>query len=599
MAHKKADKKASKIIFHFFLIFCFVQATNLVFGDVFEAFDSNENFTADLNSRVKIDNGTVTMMRTADGDCVVDWHRNKPIKLNRLNDRIEIVPKGPVNKGSYSIWLLFFDNDGKFIAEKQWLDRTSDISEQVLPSVSRFASENDVPNPAKFWIRFRIFNVSDDGFIFSSIKIKGQPPVSANNQSVTSPAAKTIERVKGREKYVYAHFLTWFKTREFSGRWEMWKSDYNDATFNPDIILENGHHDIATTSYPLTDVYDSSDPNIIEYQFLLMKLSGIDGIIVDWDGRRINPYRHEVLMTIVPYLEKYNLKLILCYEEWCGYWPRGTYPDRDSEIKAAGDEIRWMIDNFLNKPFYDTIEGKKPVLVFRKIAEQWFNAKEWAQLAPIITDSNGILIFDEGAFSAFAPVSDGRFFWVGGFDGKTNASTLEYCINGYKQFFSKSYKQARTNPPFIFGSATPAFNDTPVWGWGAGPHIAPDYKGKRFISTWDLSVENNVELVQLVTWNDWNEGTQIEPSDTYGFRYLELNKKYAAKYKGYDDKVSDAVLRIPLKLYQLRKSADKTADIEKKKNINIKLDTVRDALLKGQYTDASSMIDSAQKEKGI
>ena len=40
-------------------------------------------------------------------------------------------------------------------------------------------------------------------------------------------------------------------------------------------------------------------------------------------------------------------------------------------------------------------------------------------------------------------------------------------------------------------------------------------------------------------------------------------------------------------------------DFEKKKNINVKLDTVRDALLKGQYTDASSMIDLLQKEKGI
>ena len=83
------------------------------------------------------------------------------------------------------------------------------------------------------------------------------------------------------KKEVYAHFVTWFKTKEFSGKWEMWNSDYNESPHNPDVIFLNGQRDLAVTSYPLTGPYDSSDPNILEYQFLLMRLSGIDGIIVD------------------------------------------------------------------------------------------------------------------------------------------------------------------------------------------------------------------------------------------------------------------------------------------------------------------------------
>ena len=609
MAQKRNYVNRFNLVFAF-AAFSFIQLSPLARGDVSDSFDTNDNLIAELNSKVSVDNGKATMIRTADGDCVVDWHKTTPIKLNKTNDRIEIMPAGPVGNGSYSIWILFFDSDGKFVAEKQWLGKINETSIQVLRSVSGFASDMGVPNPARFWVRFRIFNVAGDGFIFDAVNVKGQTDTPAKGQADTTSMPKPVERIKSNEKLVYAHFLTWFKTREFSGRWEMWKSDYNDAIYNPDVILENGHHDIAATSYPLTDVYDSSDPAVIEYQFLLMKLAGIDGIIVDWDGRRINPYRHECLMTIVPYLEKFNLKLILCFEEWCGYWPKGTFSNRDAEIKAAGDEIRWMMDNFVDKPFYGTVGGKKPVLIFRKIADQWFNAREWAVLTPLITDRGGAVIFDEDAFSNFTPVSDGKFFWVGGFQQGSDTSTLEYCISGYKRFFSRhgatatgldssNDGRARTSPPYIFGSATPAFNDIPVWGWGAGPHIAPDYKGRRFMATWELSIENNADLVQLVTWNDWNEGTQIEPSDTCGYKYLELNKQSAVKFKGISDKTPNDALRIPLKLYQLRKAADKLTDLTKKKITNEKLDAVRQALIEGCYSEAYVMIDSVQNPKGI
>src|SRR5205807_732935 len=53
---------------------------------------------------------------------------------------------------------------------------------------------------------------------------------------------------------------------------------------NPNIIDANGHRQIASNYYPLIGPYASSDPNLIEYHLLLMKLSGIDGVLVDWYG---------------------------------------------------------------------------------------------------------------------------------------------------------------------------------------------------------------------------------------------------------------------------------------------------------------------------
>ncbi|MCE5341332.1 MAG: glycoside hydrolase family 99-like domain-containing protein [Planctomycetaceae bacterium] len=362
--------------------------------------------------------------------------------------------------------------------------------------------------------------------------------------------SNTFAQNNDNNKSVYAHFVTWFKTKDVSGRWEMWNSDYNESPHNPDTIFMNGRRDLAVTSYPLTGPYDTSDPDILEYQFLLMRLSGIDGIIVDWDGRKINQYRHDALMTILPYLEKYNLKLIMCFEEWCGYWPRGTFADRQAEIKAAKDEMQWMIGTFLDKPFYGTINGKKPVLVFRKIPDKWFNPAEWQD---ITKDFNNVrLIFDADAYRQFGSAVGGKYFWVGSFDPKTNNSSLEFCKKVYTDFFNIKNPQVKNG--IIFGGVTPGFDDSPVWGWGTTARKAPRYDGKRFDMTWQMSIDNKVDVVQVITWNDWNEGTQIEPCDEFGYEYLELNKKYSAIYKGIKDDMPNDVLRIPLKLYKARKA---------------------------------------------
>ncbi|HBG27873.1 MAG: hypothetical protein A2Y10_17265 [Planctomycetes bacterium GWF2_41_51] len=380
------------------------------------------------------------------------------------------------------------------------------------------------------------------------------------------------------QKDVYAHFVTWFKTKEFSGKWEMWNSDYNESPHNPDIIFPNGKRDLAVTSHPLTGPYDTSDPDIIEYQFLLIRLSGIDGIIVDWDGRRINKYRHNALMTILPFLEKYNMKLIMCFEEWCGYWPRGTFADRQSEIQAAKDELRWMTETFINKPFYGTVKGKKPVLVFRKIPDKWFNPAEWMEIAKDFNDIQ--LIFDVDAYRNFGTAAGGKYFWVGSFDPKTNNSSLDFCKNVYSDFFR--IKNPAVKNEKIFGGVAPGFDDTPVWGWGSTGRKAPRYEGKRFDLTWQMSIDNNVDVVQVITWNDWNEGTQIEPCDMYGYDYLEMNKKYSAMYKGIKDDVPNDALKIPLKLYNARKQgkADKTL-----------LDELSKSLLEKNFDRASQLAE--------
>ena len=86
---------------------------------------------------------------------------------------------------------------------------------------------------------------------------------------------------KENPKKIYAHYMPWFQSREFDGYWgQHWTMTNND----PDLIDLQGNRDIASHYYPLIGPYSSADPDLQEYHFLLMKLSGVDGVIFDWYG---------------------------------------------------------------------------------------------------------------------------------------------------------------------------------------------------------------------------------------------------------------------------------------------------------------------------
>ena len=66
-----------------------------------------------------------------------------------------------------------------------------------------------------------------------------------------------------------------------------------------------------------------------------------------------------------------------------------------------------------------------------------------------------------------------------------------------------------------------------------------------------MAWQSNSELIQIATWNDYGEGTIIEPTEEFAYRYLEsLQRRFAADkkftYTQWD-------FRLPVMLYQLRK----------------------------------------------
>ncbi|MCA9136207.1 MAG: hypothetical protein KDB00_05595, partial [Planctomycetales bacterium] len=82
---------------------------------------------------------------------------------------------------------------------------------------------------------------------------------------------------------IYMHYMPWFETPDTLGG-QNWGYHWTMTNQDPNVIDSEGHRQIASHYYPHIGPYASSDPDVIEYHLLLMKLAGVDGVVLDWYG---------------------------------------------------------------------------------------------------------------------------------------------------------------------------------------------------------------------------------------------------------------------------------------------------------------------------
>ena len=104
-------------------------------------------------------------------------------------------------------------------------------------------------------------------------------------------------------------------------------------------------------------------------------------------------------------------------------------------------------------------------------------------------------------------------------------------------------------------------------------------EGNLLRETLQKSITSSVDFIQLITWNDWGEGTAIEPSIEYQFEPLSIIQEFV----GTSFKKED--LDLSISLYLKRK--------EYKNNslVNKKLDQVFYYLVSLQTSEAKEILD--------
>jgi Glycosyl hydrolase family 99 len=345
---------------------------------------------------------------------------------------------------------------------------------------------------------------------------------------VTVTGAKPV--VKTNSQKVFVHYMAWFETPATSGNGK-WGQHWTMANEDPTITLGNGRQQIASWFYPMIGPYASSDRDVIDYHLLLMKYAGIDGLIVDWYGvQNVNDYplikrNTDSLFKRVPYA---GLQYGICYEDATLTQDKAV-AGTDS-ITAAQQDFAYLQSNYFNSGSYIKINNQPLLLDFGPQVLKTSN--DWSQAFSQLSTKPRLLSL-EYAGSVTGSSGSGEFAWVDATD-QTN-------LSGFYQGRAPSLAT-------YFAAAYPGFQDFYAQGgWGNTLFLINYNNTATLQNCLSLAKTSGTNYLQLITWNDYGEGTMIEPTLDFNFTFLQAIQQYTG--------VSYTVTELQLiyKWYTLRK----------------------------------------------
>jgi hypothetical protein len=400
---------------------------------------------------------------------------------------------------------------------------------------------------------------------------------------------------------IMVHYMPWFVGKPYSTSWGWhWtmnppSTNYNPDLFgtnyNPNVFYTNGNRHIASHYYPLIGPYDSADPVVLEYHVLLMKLGGVDGVIVDWYGN-LNCLDYAILNAntakLFAYTRKAGLKFSICYEDQSiTNMIRSGCITAANATSTAQSAMLYLQTNYFEDSSFLSLSNQPVLLNF---GPQYFHTNsQWQTIFSVLLATNQPSFFTED--NRLAPVGLGAFpwppMWMTG--GGTNALTVAQLESYLTSFESKG-----AGWPAYVGGGWPRFNDIySQAGVGASYGYLDDRSGGTLRETMGHAMTNRAAIVQIATWNDFGEGTIVEPTQQYGFRDLGIIQDFRRQYvqTNFPNTTNDVAMA--LRVYNLRRQYGNYP------TLSAELDRIFTNICSGKLISANRQLSGMESGKAV
>jgi hypothetical protein len=364
-----------------------------------------------------------------------------------------------------------------------------------------------------------------------------------------SPEVPQIPLDAGK-KVILMHYMPWYETPSVRGQWSPhWKG--HQSQHKPETLGADGQPDIYSNYHPLIGLYDSADPDLLECHLLQMKLAGINGVIVDWYGISNTadfPKMQEASRAMFDATSKFGMKFVVCYEDrtidLLIKWQK-LQPDQVQD--HLKETFQWMQTEWFSKPQYFKYNGRPLLLNFGPMYVK--DPAVWSSAASSLTNPPALF----GLHHLWKNAGmDGGFTWVhwNPWNGEPNAETAKKSLKGIFSEISGDH------PERVIVSACPGFKDV-------YEQHHPELKhrdGQTLKEALEVDMKGPWPIIQLVTWNDYGEGTMIEPTHEFGYKFLDIIQAARKEEYGNSFKFTPEDLKLPARLYALRKKGGVPAD---------------------------------------
>jgi glycoprotein endo-alpha-1,2-mannosidase len=268
------------------------------------------------------------------------------------------------------------------------------------------------------------------------------------------PAAGA-EQVAGTDRAAIFYY-PWYSTPTKDGGWAHWYVEHDGAPV------------LSTPYIPTRGLYSSSSSRIVLAQMREIAATGVGTLVVSWWG--FDSPEQERLLLVEQAATRYGLEVAIHVEPY-----RGRTPAR-----AAEDIARLNHEGGFTE-FYVYDADRDP-------------AGAWAEaLEPL----DGVRIFGHTTFVGRAKAS--------GFDGLYTYDVVTW--NG--ALFKRLCTQAHAAGLLCAPSVGPGYDARLATRHEV---VRPRNDGQTYDRMWKTALKADADIVTITSYNEWQEGTQIEPA---------------------------------------------------------------------------------------
>lgn len=296
--------------------------------------------------------------------------------------------------------------------------------------------------------------------------------------------------VKAQEqRLVLAFYYTWYD----SGQWTMDKV--------PDLPVI---------------YYNSSDRETIERHVDQARMAGIDAFVVSWYGPQVENNQTETnFRTLLDVAQARGLQATVDVDLGASPFLHGA-----GDVSAA---LRHVLTVHAQHPAFLRY-GDKPLIFFWRQGR--FSVETWQAIRAEVDPGHNSLWIAEGVDLDYLAVFDGLHLYNITWDPP---SDVGYTLSRWGRRV-REYNAAHGVHKLWIATVMPGYDDTKAPG-RTHTYRYDRRNGEYYRQTWQAAIASSPDLVIITSFNEWVEGTMIEPSVSYGNLYLDITAQEAARYK--------------------------------------------------------------------
>ena len=306
---------------------------------------------------------------------------------------------------------------------------------------------------------------------------------------------------------ILAFYYGWYGNPQISGEWRHWK--------NVDPVNKRVEN---VTDFPAYGTYDSHDPAVVDRQAGAARGAGLTGFIASWWGHDSFEDRGMPLLLVTA--GKHNLSVSAYYEKIAG-------DDAASRIKAAVGDINYLLTQYGTDKAWLRAGGKPVLFVYHRALDE-LSLADWREVIVQVgrDKPGGVVLVADSLDRGFVSTFDGASTYniTGQTQHKSPPEIRAWAHAAYPKMVAAAGSGKISTVTII-----PGYDDRNTGRKPPRP-VTDRWGGETYRVLWQEAIVAAPDYVLITSWNEWHEGSEIEPSVEYGSRILDDTAPFSREF---------------------------------------------------------------------